>query len=346
MVSGAIYMSGKRVTRKDVADRAGVTPTIVSYVTNNNRYVSKDKRERVLQAIKELGYHPNTVALGLKCKKSYHIAFICDDISNEHFAKIVMDMEDIANERGYIISFCNTRRDEQYINKLISRQFDGAIISTDILEGELINKFPDIGIPTILFGNRIHENISKDITFVNIDIYGGTLKAMEHLVKEGHTKIAFVDSSLKEQDTIDYNDLRVKGYAEIHEKYNMVLNKDYIIQGANGYKDVFEKSYQLFQSKDRPTAILVNDDMHAYIVMSAVKSLNLEVPEDVSIIGYNDTTIAKYMVPRLTTVEIPRKKISRAALELLIDKIEGKVVKDIDIDTDLIIGNTTKSMTQ
>lgn len=336
-------MTSKRVTRKDVAERAGVTPTIVSYVTNNNRYVSQEKRERVLKAIEELGYHPNTVALGLKCKKSYHIAFICDDISNEHFAKIVMDMEDIANEKGYIISFCNTRRDEQYINRLISRQFDGAIISTDILEGDLINKFSDIGIPTILLGNRIHEDISKDITYVNIDIYGGTIKAMEHLIELGHKNIAFVDSSIKEQNTVDYNDFRVKAYTEIHKKYNIPIDDNYIIQ-ANGYKDVYEKCCKLMKSKNRPTAILANDDMHAYVVMSAVKSLNLEVPDDVSIIGYNDTSIAKYMVPRLTTVEIPRKKISSGALEVLIDKIEDKSVKDINIKTDLIIGKTTKSI--
>ena len=119
----------KRVTRADVAKLAEVSETIVSYVVNNNRYVDKEKKKRVLAAIKELNYLPNYAARTLQGKKSNHIVFIADRIENEHFSGLVREIEKHAYKHGYMISLCANRNTDDFVQQIISRQYDGVIIS-------------------------------------------------------------------------------------------------------------------------------------------------------------------------------------------------------------------------
>ena len=123
-------MTKQAVTRKDVARRAGVSETIVSYVLNNNRYVEKGKRERVLQAVKELNYQPNRIARALKGKKTNHIVFIADNISTEHFSQLIDVMDYHAYSKGYLISLIANRNDDDFVSQVISRQCDGIIVSS------------------------------------------------------------------------------------------------------------------------------------------------------------------------------------------------------------------------
>ena len=120
----------ERVTRADVAALAGVSETIVSYVINNNRYVAKDKRERVEEAVRVLNYRPNNVARALKGKPSNQILFIADHITNEYFANIVNEMDQYAYDAGYLISLCGNRNTKEFASQVISRQYDGIIITS------------------------------------------------------------------------------------------------------------------------------------------------------------------------------------------------------------------------
>ena len=122
--------SRERVTRADVAKAAGVSETIVSYVVNNNRYVAKEKRQRVEEAIRALNYRPNNMARALKGKKSNQILFIADHITNEYFSSIVSAMDQYAYEAGYLISLCANRNTPEFVSQVISRQYDGIIVSS------------------------------------------------------------------------------------------------------------------------------------------------------------------------------------------------------------------------
>ena len=122
--------SRERVTRADVAKLAGVSETIVSYVINNNRYVARDKRKRVEEAVKELNYRPNNMARALKGKQSNQLLFIADHITNEYFSSIVSEMDKYAYDAGYLISLCANRNTPEFISQVISRQYDGIIVSS------------------------------------------------------------------------------------------------------------------------------------------------------------------------------------------------------------------------
>lgn len=122
--------NGERVTRSDVAKAAGVSETIVSYVINNNRYVAKEKRQRVEEAIAALHYRPNNVARALKGKRSNQLLFIADQITNEYFSRIVSEMDKYAYEAGFLISLCANRNTPEFVSQVISRQYDGIIISS------------------------------------------------------------------------------------------------------------------------------------------------------------------------------------------------------------------------
>ena len=131
----------ERVTRADVAELAGVSETIVSYVMNNNRYVAKDKRERVEEAVRLLNYRPNNVARALKGKPSNQILFIADHITNEYFASIVNEMDQYAYDAGYLISLCGNRNTQEFVSQVISRQYDGIIISSGSFQADYVEQF-------------------------------------------------------------------------------------------------------------------------------------------------------------------------------------------------------------
>ena len=138
--------SRERVTRADVAKAAGVSETIVSYVVNNNRYVAKEKRQRVEEAIRALNYRPNNMARALKGKKSNQILFIADHITNEYFSSIVSAMDQYAYEAGYLISLCANRNTPEFVSQVISRQYDGIVISSASFPEEYVSQFIQAGI--------------------------------------------------------------------------------------------------------------------------------------------------------------------------------------------------------
>lgn len=334
-------MNNKRVTRKDVAEAAGVSPTIVSYVVNNNRYVDKNKRKRVLQAIEELGYQPNAIARSLKNNKTNHIAFIADEIENEHFGLIVKEIEKHAYKKGYIVSLCNSRNEVLYINQMIGRQFDGIIISSSNLEEELINRFPMAGIPTVVFGNRIFQNKHPASSQINIDIYGGAKKAIQTLIDKGYTDIAYIENLGSKKINQLGDDLRYKAYKDTLHENSIPIRKEYIIANCSEYEEVYKVCKQVLALKNRPNAIFAHEDKLAMVAMSAATGLQLEIPKELSIIGFDNSTISAFTTPPLSTVQIPRHELGKKAIEMLHNKINKKQVKDIDLDTQLILRGTT-----
>ena len=145
-------------TRKDVADLAGVSETVVSYVINNNRYVAPDKRERVLKAIEDLKYRPSSIARAMKGKGVNAILFICDNMTNEHFGKIVDEMDRLAYDRNYLISLIRGRNDERFVNQVLSHPFDGIVISSADFDEKYVLQLIDSGIPVVLLINKIGWN--------------------------------------------------------------------------------------------------------------------------------------------------------------------------------------------
>jgi len=336
MKMGNRQQSFKRVTRADVARYAGVSETIVSYVINNNRYVSKEKRKRVEEAIKALNYRPNYIARALKGKNSNHIIFIADHITNEHFSKLICEMDKYAYKEGYLISLCQNRNTEEFVSQIISRQYDGIIISSISFPESYIRQFISANIPVVVLLNRLYDNI-EGAGLIYTGLYEGAKKCVEHLVNKGRKNILYLDRISSHGNFSTESDLRLRGFKDQMKESNLPVSEENIITGCTSEDEVIAKIKKRFKDGFPIDAIFGRNDRIACIGMEAVKQLGLRIPEDVSVVGFDNSSISMYTSPALTTVEIPRADIGKAAVEMLHHMINEKSVPDkIYFETKLI----------
>lgn len=328
------------VTINDVAKEAGVSITTVSRVLNNNYPVKEETRIKIEKAIEKLNYKPNAAARSLITKKTSIIGVIVPGITNLFFPTIVEAVEDIAKANGYSISLGNTGGDPKEEVKLIedlkSRQVDGIIAidpSIDNLQKGYYDKLSKLVPLIIVSGAPSGERCS----FVCYDEEVGTIEAFNYLLELGHEKIAFI----RGHKSFSY-DIKEKIYRSILKNkglsYIKVLNV-----GRGNSIEVVEKTEnemkELLLSESRPTAVFACNDLMAIGAMNACNKLNLKVPEDLSVLGFDNTLFSNLAHPKLTTVDLNMQEIGhRAALEL-IDILENSSQsrKKIILDTKLII---------
>ncbi|OPJ55227.1 LacI family DNA-binding transcriptional regulator [Clostridium oryzae] len=328
------------VTINDVAREAGVSITTVSRVVNNNYPVKKETREKIERAIKKLGYTPNIMARGLITKKTSMIGVIVPGITNLFFPTIVEAIEEKIKSKGYNISLSNTGGDaeleKEVVNSIISRQVDGIIIIDPRVENikndfyeELSSRLPIMIINGLTYGDKCN--------FVSYNEKVGTKEAMDYLVSLGHKRIAFVRGhksySYDIKEEIYNETLRENGFT-----YNEVINvgKGNSIEVVNNTEMMIEK---LFNSEVQPTAVFACNDLMAVGVLNTCSRLNIRVPEDVSVIGCDNTIIASISSPKLTSVDLDMKGIGNKAAEQLILIIEELKKERCSVvsDTKLVI---------
>ena len=333
----------KPVTRKMVAEEAGVSGTIVSYVINDNRYVDKEKRRRVLEAINKLGYRPNAIAKTLKSKRSYHILFVADQITNEHFGKLIYEMDCLLSDKGYIISLTQSRDSSEFAKQIISRQIDGVIISSFSMRERHIHEIANAGIPVVLFMNRSYTNIPAHVGVVYTGLYQGARMCVNYLYQTGCRNILYVDRMSSEGYFSDLSDLRLKGYIDEMNNCGMIFDSTKVVTGCMNDSDVISKITKYIESGKPIDAVFARNDRMAAIAMGAVKRLGLLIPEDISVIGFDNSTLSEYTVPALTTVEIDRKGAGNAAVNMLQEMINGNEVSStVEFKTTLVLRESTK----
>lgn len=334
--------SNKRATRADVAKMADVTGTIVSYVINNNRYVDKEKRKRVEEAIKLLNYRPNNIARALKVRSSSNIVFIADQITNEHFSQIINELDIAAYDKGYIVSICANRNTREFVSHIISRQFDGIVISSISFPEEYIQYFIDAKIPVVLLKNRNYKEI-KGIGMIDTGLYKGAKECVQHLVDRGRKSILYLDRTSSRGNFSTDTDFRLKGYKEQMKKNGIEISEDNIITGCENENQVIDKIKKRISDGFKADGIFARNDRLACMGMTAVKSLGLKIPEDIAIIGFDNSSLSKYTTPTLTTMEMQRSEIGKSAIEMLYQMIENgpEAALSKEFDTRLIIREST-----
>lgn len=321
----------RKVTRADVAKHAGVSETIVSYVVNNNRYVDSKKRERVEAAIKELNYRPNMIARVLKGKQSRHLAFIADNIANEHFNHLVAEMEMAAYDKGYMISLCKNRNTRQFVSEIISRQYDGIIVNSLSFPEEYIEEFISMNIPVILFHNRDFAPSLVRAAQIDTGLYQGARECVSYLAGKGRKHIIYLDRFSRNHHFSTMQDLRLRGFVEQMEACGLELTKKSIVSGCRSEEEVGEKLKAVLRSDPGVDAIMGRNDQLACIAIHALHEMKLKVPEDIAVIGFDNSNLSKYIMPTLTTVEIDRKEIGQAVVETISQMIEGKAVLPMQV---------------
>jgi LacI family transcriptional regulator len=322
----------------DVALKAKVSIATVSRVVNNSSHkVNSATRKNVLKAIRELDYRPNALAKGLLMKKTMTIGIIIPDISNPYYAEIVRGIQDMADQFGYAIILLNTDRNQNRIIKHIyflrEKSADGIIFSGGIIHGEkVLSSLKELRERVVVIGRH-----RVDFPAVVIDNIGGAAKATQHLIGLNHTRIGFIGGPDKSTSARD----RLTGYKNALIQSSCPIDKNLIKKGDLTPMSGYFLAKELVQ-RERPTAIFAANDQMAFGTIRAAKEYGSKVPNDLSVVGFDNIPFSSYFDPSLTTIDIPMYHIGAAAMEMLVNLISEKNAEKLRwFDTKLLIRDST-----
>lgn len=306
----------------DVARKAGVSIGTVSRYLNGNGYVGEATRERLKEAIRELGYSPSGIARGLTNKRTRMIGFVISDLLNPFNPEIVRGAQDLADESGYCTLIYNTdgdgQREVRALKLLYERRVDGLIITPpETREGnQCILDLYKRGLPIILIGRKLDTIMIDRVT---TDTYVGATEAIAYLVGLGHRRIGFIGGL----SAYNIATGRRQGYLDGLRKAGLPLDEQLIIEVPLTRESGAIAIDRLFTLPDPPTAIFAANDIVAIGAMQEFIRRGGRIPEEVSLIGFDDIALAAHVQPALTTIAQPKPLLGRSAVELLLARIEG-----------------------
>ncbi|MBA3062579.1 MAG: LacI family transcriptional regulator [Atribacteria sp.] len=306
-------------TIKDVAELVGVHPSTVSRVINDDSRISEKTREKVFLIIKKLGYTPNAIARGLKTKRTHTLGMLIPDITNPFFAEIARGVEDAANKNDFNIILCNTddrlKKERTYLEILRGKRVDGLILGTAHVKDKSILELEKNNFPYILVSRNIEE---LDKNCVIVDDEAGGIMATEYLIKLGHRRIAHITGPLKIRSALN----RLKGYKLALKKYGIEYRDELVGEGDFRIKGGYQVMKRFLKLAEPPTAIFAANDLLALGAMQAIQKKNFHIPEDFSVIGFNDIELASFVYPALTTIRQPMLEMGALAVKMLLRIIE------------------------
>ncbi|MCP2035240.1 LacI family transcriptional regulator [Planomicrobium sp. HSC-17F08] len=311
------------VTIYDVAREANVSMATVSRVVNGNQNVKPATRKKVLKVIEELGYRPNAVARGLASKKTTTVGVIIPDISNSMYAELARGIEDIATMYRYNIILSNSDQNEnkelQLLETMLGKQVDGIVFMSDVISSELLYEMKRSPTPIVLAGSIDDSNA---IASVNIDYYGAAYEAMKKLIDNGHTRIAFVSGLFSSKVNKD----KLKAYRQALQDASIDFDEQLVIECDNSYDEAIEAVNTLAPHK--PTAYFVSNDEMSIGVIHGVEANGQKIPEDVEIISYENSKLARMARPMLTSVALPLYDIGAVSMRLLTKYMNGEEIEE------------------
>lgn len=342
-----------KATIDDVAREAGVSTATVSRVVNNNYPVAKATREKVERAIEKLNFTPNAMAKGLMLRKSNTIGVIIPSVMNPYFLQIVEEIERIAKAKGYMVLLCAAKtpeEEQEYLQNLINRTVDGVIVVDGTTQNRTNHYFEKIGkkLPLVLI-NGYNQGIKCN--FIITDQETGARDALDYLYDLGHRRIGFVSSV--EEEPYDYSyKLKENVYRQFLQEKGLAFNEndmllfpkdmDDDIQDVENAKALLKKRFD--QNGSVPTAYFANNDVMGFAIISAANELGYKVPEDLSIVGFDNSLYSRIASPPLTTVDINTGKLGASSADMLIDIIENgrKGYEKITLSTQLVVRKSCK----
>jgi len=308
-------------TIKDVAKVSGVSVATVSRVLHNLSGYSDKTKQKVLKAVEELGYQPNAIARGLINKRTQTIGVLVPDVSSSFSSEILHGIEQVANDKGFSVIMCNTdedgKRTMKYLQMLGEKQVDGVIFTSGSLEDEYYRMLKQMRVPVVLVNTLSHKYA---IPYVKVDDRQASYHATEYLIRKGHRDIAMICGTIS--DTIA-GVPRLDGYRQALEDNGLEFMESRVGYG-NFRLDMGREAMKKLLDESPPfTALFAASDEMAIGAMGVALERGLKIPEDMSIIGYDDLVFSRMVFPSLTTIHQPLTKMGRMASEMLIQLIEG-----------------------
>lgn len=327
-------------TIREVAEKAGVSPTTVSHVVNNTRYVSANVRERVLQAMVDLGYRPNALARSLRRGETKTLGLILPDSANPFFAEIGHAIEAAAFSSGYSVILCNTEGDLEketlYTDVLSKKQVDGMIFVTTGDNPSSIQELLTQNLPIVVVDR---DPQTADVDAVLTDNRQCGYLATQHLIQLGHRRIGCIMGP----SNVTPSAMRVTGYQDAMRENHLPVEEIWLVRGDFHPDSGHAAAMELLRQPNPVTAIFVCNDMMAIGALRAAYESGLRVPEQLSIVGVDNIDLASYTIPPLTTITQPKAEIGQTAFHLLVQRIHQHDLpaRRVTLPSSLVIRNST-----
>lgn len=332
----------KQAGIKDIAKAAGVSTATVSRTLRNPELVSESTREKVMEAVNASNYRPNQMGISLRTRRTNNIVAIIPDITNPFIASVVRAIEQVAQQHGYNVLLGDTQNDSErihhYAGMVGSRQADGIILFSHYMpfnhdnSGNLTEVLP----PLV---NSCEDTNINGIHKVMIDNQAAAITAVNHLLALGHKDIGCITGPLNTDSSIK----RLEGYRQALASAGIDYNPDYIIEGDHQMPAGSKGAQILMQLKQRPSAIFCFNDEMAIGAMSEIQEQGYKIPDDISVMGFDDIRFSQYTKPALTTVKQPVEQIGeQCILQLLaLIKEETPAQQYINLPVELIVRSST-----
>jgi LacI family transcriptional regulator len=306
-------------TIKDIARQAGVAPSVVSRALNNKYGVKETTREIIQKIAQEMDYYPNIAARSLVTRKTGTIGIMMADISEPYYSQIIKGMEYVASQTGYTLLFSNSYESIEHnrvLQKMIfAERVDGlVIVGSNIQEKNFVLTLLEQEIVFVL----IERNFSDSrVNCVWVDNTEGAYLATKHLIEKGHRKIAHIAGNMYYQVSLD----RIEGYKKALKEAEISLSEEWIISGNFVSQDAYVAMKELL--RHQCTAVFVANDAMAYGALQAISEAGLTVPDDISVVGFDDLEFSALTNPPLTTIRQPRYEMGKKSLEILVANLQG-----------------------
>lgn len=307
------------VTITDVSRHAGVSRSTVSRVVAGNGYVSEAKRHAIERAIAELGYRPNTLAQALRSNRSNVIGTVVVDVGTTYFANVVYGLQSVTRAAGKALmvssGFADQDEEARAVIELVDRSCDGIVVYLERpMRPDVVEIVRRAQIPVVSIG-RNQCPVSRGT--VSLDNFGGARSAMRHLLEQGHRKIVHLTGQPDYGDTV----ARLEGVAAALGEYGLSLDDIHVVSGDYNQEFGAAATRQMLQDGREFTAVFAGDDDMAAGVLAALREGGRRVPEDVSVLGFDDAFHAKHLWPPLTTVRQPTQELGELAASMLLELI-------------------------
>jgi len=331
----------RRVRIKDIAEQLGVNPATVSRALNPSTQgmISRDQVERIKNAAHELGYIPNLSAAALRTDRTHTIGVVVPDILNPVFPPIIKGIQDYLHQNGYLTLIVNSNNDQQValeeVNKLITRQVDGFILANAFLKDLSVAECLRQEMPMVLV-NRTIENNKLVHQVLSDDVYGLQL-AIDHLLELGHRRLLHLAGP---QDIL-HGKQRLQAFKDICTDKN--IDHDYYQLSAFSIEQGREGAIRYCEEPGSATAILAGNDLIAIGCISELHKRGIHVPNDVSVIGFNNMPLADMLSPALTTIAIPHNEFGTQSARLILQVLEtpGLSRQEVLLSPKLVVRDST-----
>ena len=333
----------KRTTIVDVARACGLAPSTVSNALSNKSYVTEKTKRLVLETAERLGYRASLTARSLRTQRTNTIGMLASDITNSFYAEIVSGIEEVGWNRGYSVIIGNTEfssaKQSRYIASMLDKDVDGLLLASHSLTPEDVAALDRQGVP-VVFLNRYDTRVAAD--YVGVDNQMGMQLAMTYLIELGHRRIGYIGG----RGVATAAQERLAGFRSALVQAGIAVDESLVIEGDYSEESGRHAAAQLLNRTDRPTAIMCANDLMALGAMANAVLSGLDVPRDVSLVGFDDIDFASHPRLSLTTVHYPRADSGRVAADMLFDRIErkGQPYQNVRLRPHLVVRNSVRAV--